>query len=61
MRTACQMLEAIGMDGFADRARRELRAAGGTARKPAVTATVALTAQEAQIALLAADGLSNPR
>ena len=40
--------------------RRELRAAGGTTRKRAVTTTVELTAQEAQIARLAADGLSNP-
>jgi DNA-binding CsgD family transcriptional regulator len=46
--------------GFADRARRELLAAGGTARRRPVTATVELTAQEAQIARLAADGLSNP-
>jgi DNA-binding CsgD family transcriptional regulator len=60
LRTACQMLDAIGMDGFAERARRELRAAGGTARKRAVTTGVELTAQEAQIARLAADGLSNP-
>jgi DNA-binding CsgD family transcriptional regulator len=40
--------------------RRELPAAGGTTRKRAVTTTVELTAQEAQIARLAADGLSNP-
>ena len=39
---------------------RELRAAGGTTGKRAVTTTVELTAQEAQIAGLAADGLSNP-
>ena len=60
LRTACQMLDEIGMDGFAERARRELRATGGTARKHAVTTGVELTAQEAQIARLAADGLSNP-
>jgi DNA-binding CsgD family transcriptional regulator len=40
--------------------RRELRAVGGTTRKRAVTSSVELTAQEAQIAPLAADGLSNP-
>jgi DNA-binding CsgD family transcriptional regulator len=34
--------------------------AGGTTSKRAVTTTVELTAQEAQIARLAADGLSNP-
>ena len=60
LRGACQMLEAIGMDGFAERARRELRAAGGTTRRRAVTTTVELTAQEAQIARLAGEGLSNP-
>src|SRR5580658_9180642 len=41
-------------------ARGQLRAAGGTTRKRAVTTTVKLTAQEAQIARLAADGLSSP-
>ena len=59
LRTARQMLDAIGMEAFAERARRELLAAGGTARRRAVTARVELTAQEAQIARLAADGLSN--
>ena len=39
---------------------RELRVAGGTTRKRAITTTAELTAQEAQIARLAADGLSNP-
>jgi DNA-binding CsgD family transcriptional regulator len=57
---ACQLLEAIGMDAFAGRARRELRAAGGTARGRVVSGRAELTAQEAQIARLAADGLSNP-
>jgi len=60
LRTAGQLLDAIGMEAFAERARRELLAAGGTARRHAVTARVELTAQEAQIARLAADGLSNP-
>ena len=48
------------MAGFAERARRELQAAGGTARKRAVPAESELTAQEAQIARMARDGLSNP-
>jgi DNA-binding CsgD family transcriptional regulator len=50
------------MEAFAERARRELRATGETARKrTAVTAAdQVLTAQEAQIARLARDGLSNP-
>jgi DNA-binding CsgD family transcriptional regulator len=60
LRAACQMLEAIGMDAFARRARRELRATGVTTRNRATTAAAELTAQEAQIARLAADGLSNP-
>ena len=60
LRAACELLEAIGMEAFAGRARRELRAAGATARGRAVSARAELTAQEAQIARLAADGLSNP-
>jgi DNA-binding CsgD family transcriptional regulator len=57
---AYDMLEAAGIDAFAERARRELLAAGGTARKRTVQASDELTAQEAQIARLARDGLSNP-
>jgi DNA-binding CsgD family transcriptional regulator len=66
LRTAYDMLDAIGMQGFAGRARRELRATGESARKrtaPAARtagARAALTAQEAQVARLARDGLSNP-
>ncbi len=61
LRIACQMLDAIGMEAFAERARRELRAAGGVAGKHTATrAGVELTAQEVQIARLAAGGLSNP-
>jgi DNA-binding CsgD family transcriptional regulator len=51
----------MGIDGFAQRARRELRATGETARKRTVPGQQQdLTAQEAQIARLARDGLSNP-
>jgi DNA-binding CsgD family transcriptional regulator len=60
LRTAHRMMEAMGMEGFAERARRELRATGETARKRTVIATVELTAREAQIARLALEGLSNP-
>jgi len=60
LRTAHGMLDAIGMEAFAARARRELRATGETARKRSVATIDQLTAQEAQIAQLAADGLSNP-
>ena len=51
----------MGMDAFAERARRELAATGETARKRNVaTADEQLTAQEAQIARMARDGLTNP-
>jgi DNA-binding NarL/FixJ family response regulator len=61
LRTAHGMLEAIGMEAFAERARRELRATGETARKRAdATSDRQLTAQERQIAQLACDGMSNP-
>jgi DNA-binding CsgD family transcriptional regulator len=63
LRIAFQLLDEIGMEGFAERARRELLATGETARKRTVqpaAASHALTAQEAQVARLARDGLSNP-
>jgi DNA-binding CsgD family transcriptional regulator len=66
LRTAHRMLEEMGMQAFAERARRELRATGETARARTVPAAraagagAALTAQEAQVARLAREGLSNP-
>ena len=61
LRTAHDMLEAMGMDAFAERAGRELRATGETARKRTAAARdEELTAQEAHIARLAREGLSNP-
>jgi DNA-binding CsgD family transcriptional regulator len=61
LRTAHDMLETMGMEAFANRARRELRATGETARKRTVrTVDEKLTPQEAQIAGMARDGLSNP-
>jgi DNA-binding CsgD family transcriptional regulator len=48
------------MEPFAERARCELLATGETARRRRVETTVELTAQEAQVARLARDGLSNP-
>ena len=61
LRTAHDMFDAIGMGAFAERAQRELRATGETARKrTAVAMNEELTGQEAQIARLACDGLSNP-
>ena len=50
----------MGLEAFAERARRELRATGETVRKRTVETRDELTAQEAQIARLARDGLSNP-
>ncbi len=63
LRTACQMLDEMGMAAFAERARRELRAAGETALARTVRisgSSIALTSQEDQVARLARDGLSNP-
>jgi ATP/maltotriose-dependent transcriptional regulator MalT len=60
LRTAHEMLATMGIDAFAERARRELLATGETVRKRTVETRDELTAQEMQIALLARDGLSNP-
>ena len=60
LRTAHKLYSSMGMEGFADRARRELQATGETVRKRSVRARGELTAQEMQIARLARNGLSNP-
>ncbi|WP_433167121.1 ATP-binding protein [Kribbella sp. CA-247076] len=60
LRSALDLFTAIGMDAFADRTRHELAATGERARKRVGTPTVELTAQEALIAELAREGLSNP-
>jgi DNA-binding CsgD family transcriptional regulator len=60
LRTAHELLSEMGLEGFAERARRELAATGETVRPRGVTATGVLTPQEAQVARLARDGLSNP-
>jgi ATP/maltotriose-dependent transcriptional regulator MalT len=60
LRTAHEMLAAMGVDVFAERARRELEATGERVRKRTVETRDELTAREAQIARLAHDGLSNP-
>src|SRR6266700_2022270 len=59
LRASYQMLTAMGLDGFAERARRELLATGETVRKRTVETLTDLTAQEAQIAKLARDGRTN--
>ena len=60
LRSACSSFEDMGMGAFAERTRRELRAAGETARKQSDETRVQLTAQEGQIARLAREGLTNP-
>jgi ATP/maltotriose-dependent transcriptional regulator MalT len=61
LRIAHDMLDTMGMAAFAQRAGHELQAAGETARSRTVaTYDQELTAQEANIARLARDGLSNP-
>ena len=60
LRSAYTMLDAMGVDGFAERARRELAAVGLTVRKRKAQAEE-LTAQEAQIARLVVDGHTNPQ
>lgn len=57
--TAEEMFMAMGMAAFAQRAGRELLATGATPRKRTVDTTTELTAQEALVARLARDGLSN--
>ena len=59
LRIAHQLYSSMGMEGFAERARRELQATGETVRKRSVETRGELTAQEMQIARLANDGLSN--
>jgi DNA-binding CsgD family transcriptional regulator len=60
LRTAHQMLTGMGVNAFAERAARELRATGATVRNRAAETTGDLTPQETQIARLASEGLSNP-
>jgi len=60
LRAAHDMLSAIGMEAFAERARIELLATGEKVRKRLVESREDLTPQEANIARLARDGLSNP-
>ncbi|MGN9787876.1 AAA family ATPase [Nonomuraea sp. ZG12] len=63
LRTAYEIFMSIGMEAFAERARRELLATGETIRrerKNEASTSAELTPQEQQIALLVQDGLSNP-
>ena len=60
LRNAVDLFDDMGIPGFGDRARRELLATGETARKRVDETRDELTSQEALIARLARDGLSNP-
>jgi DNA-binding CsgD family transcriptional regulator len=59
LRTAHGLFTTMGIEAFAERARRELLAAGDTVRKPMAETVSELTAQEAHIARLAVDGRTN--
>ena len=59
LRAAHQALATMGATGFASRARRELMATGEVVRRHVSETSLALTGQEAQIARLASDGLTN--
>jgi DNA-binding CsgD family transcriptional regulator len=50
----------LGVEGFAERARRELLATGETVRRLTADTRDALTPQEVQVARLARDGHTSP-
>jgi DNA-binding CsgD family transcriptional regulator len=57
---AHEMLSEAGAEAFAERARRELQAAGAKVRKRASVAPAVLTPKEVEIARLAEEGFTNP-
>ena len=59
LRIAHGLFSDFGMEAFAERARVELRATGGRARKRSVETSNELTPQEAQISQLVAEGATN--
>jgi DNA-binding CsgD family transcriptional regulator len=59
LRTAFELFKAIGIEGFAARAERELLATGEHVRRRTAETRAELTVQEAQVSRLARDGLSN--
>jgi DNA-binding CsgD family transcriptional regulator len=59
LRDARDAFDAMGCAAWGDQARRELRASGESSRRRDLAARDQLTAQELQIAQLAAQGLSN--
>jgi DNA-binding CsgD family transcriptional regulator len=60
LRQALDLADTCGAGPLAQRARQELRAAGGRPRRARISGVHALTASERRIATMAADGLSNP-
>jgi DNA-binding CsgD family transcriptional regulator len=60
LRAAHDLFEAMGARSFASRARQELKATGATAHSHRNATLDKLTPQEARIASLAGEGLSNP-
>jgi DNA-binding CsgD family transcriptional regulator/tetratricopeptide (TPR) repeat protein len=59
LRAAFETFERFGAEPWADRARRELRATGETARKRDVSPLAQLTPQELQVARLVGEGATN--
>ncbi|MDV3123623.1 AAA family ATPase [Mycobacterium sp. 21AC1] len=59
LHTAYESFVQLGARAFAERARRELASAGEKVRKRTAASDVRLTVQEAQIARLAGEGLTN--
>jgi DNA-binding CsgD family transcriptional regulator len=59
LRSGYDLFAEMGMEAFADRARRELAATGETVHARSPASRLELTAQEEQIARLARDGRSN--
>jgi DNA-binding NarL/FixJ family response regulator len=59
LRPAHEILSRLGMNGFADRAARELRATGETVQERRAETAGHLTDQELNVARLARDGLTN--
>jgi DNA-binding CsgD family transcriptional regulator len=57
---AYEMLSDAGAEAFAERARRELQAAGVKVHERAPATPAVLTAKEAEIARLAQEGFTNP-
>jgi ATP/maltotriose-dependent transcriptional regulator MalT len=57
---AQEMFAAVGAEAFAERARRELEAAGAKVARRSVAVPKVLTAREAEIARLAHSGFTNP-